>query len=191
MDSFPGRSGRQPVHRDSAPQPVSAPPTEAQPVRHSTPVNHSRPTPTKKFGGKNKLLWGLIGIAIVGFIAWIGFTGYNTFVASRLIDSGKYQAVFLTNGQVYFGKLSRVNNETYTLNKIFYLQASQQAGVDAENPQETAAASSNVQLIKLGSEVHGPEDKMVIDRAQVLFFENLKKDGKVAQTIEDYYKDDK
>jgi ABC-type Zn uptake system ZnuABC Zn-binding protein ZnuA len=43
-----------------------------------------------------------------------------------------------------------------------------------------------VQLIKLGSEVHGPEDAMMIAKAQVLFYENLKPDGKVAQSISKY-----
>jgi hypothetical protein len=41
-------------------------------------------------------------------------------------------------------------------------------------------------LIKLGNEVHGPEDSMVIERSQVLFFENLKNDGKVVDSINKY-----
>ncbi len=42
------------------------------------------------------------------------------------------------------------------------------------------------QLIKLGEEVHGPEDAMIINRDQVLFYENLKPGGKVSQLIQNY-----
>ncbi len=106
------------------------------------------------------------------------------------IDSGKYQAVFFTNGQVYFGKLSSQNDNYMKLTDIFYLQtqASEEEG-DSKNPQQTTNdQSGNVQLIKLGNEVHGPEDEMIISRDQVLFYENLKKDGKVSQKIDEFNK---
>lgn len=45
-----------------------------------------------------------------------------------------------------------------------------------------------MQLIKLGDEIHGPEDEMILSKDQVLFYENLKTDGKVAQSIEKYKK---
>ena len=68
----------------------------------------------------------------------------------------------------------------------FNTQSNDQYAADANNPQKTADANSNVQLIKLGNEIHGPEDNMIIARDQVLFFENLKNDGKVSATIKDY-----
>jgi len=37
--------------------------------------------------------------------------------------------------------------------------------------------------VKLGSEIHGPEDLMIINRAQILFVENLKPSGRVSQAI--------
>ena len=39
---------------------------------------------------------------------------------------------------------------------------------------------------ELGGELHGPEDVMYVSREQVLFWENLKDDGKVATAIKDY-----
>lgn len=102
------------------------------------------------------------------------------------IDSSKYQAVFFTNGQVYFGKLAEMPRGYYKLTNIFYLQPKEQTA-DAKNPQATATAgSSELQLIKLGSEIHGPEDTMILSKDQLLFFENLKKDGKVSQSIASY-----
>jgi hypothetical protein len=119
---------------------------------------------------------------------------YNKFVGSP-IDSSKYQAVFLTNGQVYFGKLQKSVDNYYKLTDVFYLQATQAKTdstneADAQNPQ-TTSSQAGVQLIKLGNEVHGPEDSMVIDRSQVLFIENLKKDGKVVDSIDKYKKENK
>lgn len=108
------------------------------------------------------------------------------------IDSSKYQAVFFTNGQVYFGKLTSLNDNYMKMTDIFYLQTQGQAeSDDKNNPQETSTdQNSSVQLIKLGNEVHGPEDEMIISRDQVLFYENLKNDGKVTQIIAQY-KDNK
>ena len=36
------------------------------------------------------------------------------------VNDGKYQALFLTNGQVYFGKLKRADSKTVEMNEIFY-----------------------------------------------------------------------
>jgi hypothetical protein len=72
------------------------------------------------------------------------------------------------------------------LTDIFYLQT-HNTSADSKNPQQTTSQQSNdVQLIKLGSEVHGPDDEMIISKDQVLFFENLKKDGKVTDSISKY-----
>lgn len=108
------------------------------------------------------------------------------------IDGGKYQAVFFTNGQVYFGKLSDAGNGYFSLKDIFYLQAKNAGSVTkdgSQNPQQTAdGTAADVELIKLGNEIHGPQDEMIISKEQVLFFENLKPDGKVADSIAKYKK---
>lgn len=131
-------------------------------------------------------MWLIIAIAVVvlgagGWFAWSHLRGVPG------IESDKYQAVFFTNGQVYFGKLHKVDSEYMKLTDVYYLQtqSSEVDSTDSENPQDsTSSESNNVQLIKLGSEIHGPEDAMIISKDQVLFFENLKPKGKVSQTIE-------
>jgi hypothetical protein len=40
--------------------------------------------------------------------------------------------------------------------------------------------------VKLGNELHGPEDEMTIEKAQVLYWENLKPSGKVSEAISSY-----
>ena len=91
------------------------------------------------------------------------------------IRSGEYQAIFLDNGQVYFGKLEKTQGSFYLLKDVFYLQSN----VAVEQ-------ASNLSLTKLGSEAHGPEDEMSINTEHILFIENMKNDSKVVQAIEQY-----
>lgn len=89
-----------------------------------------------------------------------------------------YYAVFLTNGQVYFGHLFYENTDTPILTEIYYLQAST-TGTGGD-------ATSNYTLVKLGKELHGPEDQMVLNLAHVMFWEELSGDSKVLAAIKDY-----
>ena len=98
--------------------------------------------------------------------------------------NNSYQSVFLSNGQVYFGKVTRMDNKYMVLEDIYYLQVS-------NSTQQSQAAVAEVQqsqlsLVKLGNELHGPQDKMIINNQHVLFTETLKEDSKVAQAILKY-----
>lgn len=95
------------------------------------------------------------------------------------VKQSQYQAVFLTNGQVYFGKISEMDRGDVKLTDIYYLQVQQ--SLQAEAKQSTD--QQNLSLAKLGGELHGPEDVMYISDKQVLFWENLKDDSKVVQAI--------
>ena len=97
------------------------------------------------------------------------------------IEEGKYQAVFMTNGQVYFGKLTNPTGTYAKLTDVYYLQVQQ-----AVQPAAESEESSQVSLTKLGSELHGPTDKMHISRDQILFWENLKDDSTVVKAIKEY-----
>ncbi len=103
----------------------------------------------------------------------------------KFVDTSKLQAVFLNTGQVYFGNISSVNNEYFVLDNIYYLQT---ANADTTAANQTAA-SNNISLVKLGCELHQPYDRMVVNRDQVTFWENLKTDGQVAKAVKEF--DDK
>lgn len=94
-------------------------------------------------------------------------------------DSSHWQAVFLTDGQVYFGKLSNFNTRFALLDQVYYLKFSQglQQG-DLNN-----VSSQQLNLIKLGGEAHGPENRMYIAKDKILFLENLKDGSSVVQAI--------
>ena len=100
-----------------------------------------------------------------------------------------YQAVFLTNGQVYFGKLSDVSATYATLNDIYYLQVTQPPLQGSQQQGQAASdAQPQLSLVKLVNELHGPVDEMKINRDQILFFEDIKEDGRVMTAVREYQK---
>lgn len=191
-DEGPFRSTR-PTDRRAAtrPEPVYRQPDAPQSAKVEPVSAAQSPTAhraSKKTKSPRRFKFPLI-ILLVVILAAVGFfivSNMNSKDAAPAINKSQYQAVFFTNGQVYFGKLSSVNSEYLKLTDIYYLQTASTAAKDA-NPQQTSTDDST-KLIKLGDEIHGPEDQMVISKDQVLFYENLKNDGKVAQSIESYKK---
>ncbi len=103
-------------------------------------------------------------------------------VKGASISASGYQAVFLTNGQVYFGKLSDTDKDYVTMTDIYYLQVVQPP-LQGQQTATTTPQSSTISLVKLGNELHGPVDVMHISRSQVLFYEDLKEDGQVVKAI--------
>lgn len=89
-----------------------------------------------------------------------------------------YYAVFLANGQAYFGNIAKEDDRQLVLKNIYYIQKNPDAGQSA----------GDVTLLKLGNEIHGPEDMMEINKDHILFIEQLKPDGKVAKAIQEYRK---
>jgi len=102
---------------------------------------------------------------------------------SKYVDESKYQAVFLNGGQVYFGKIKNLNDKYLRVADIYYLRVNQQVQPDAKSGQQSA---NDISLVKLGCELHGPADEMVVNREQVIFWENLKGDGQVAKAVATY-----
>ncbi len=108
-----------------------------------------------------------------------------------------YQAVFMVNGQVYFGKLSDTSQQYMTLEDVYYLQLIQQPGLQGsqqgnaqQQQQQQQQAQPQLTLRKLGKdELHGPMDMMKINTDQVLFYEDIKEEGDVMQAIRKYQKD--
>ncbi len=118
--------------------------------------------------------------ALVVVIAGI-LLGGVVFSKHPSVKSGQYQAVFLTNGQVYFGNLNNADAKNPVLNNVYYLQSPQQNSQTGGSQSTTP--SNDVTLVKLDSALHGPEDTMILKGNQILFWENLKNSGKVAQLI--------
>lgn len=139
--------------------------------------------------GGSKMPW--IVLAVVVIIVVVLAVLFRDRWAGKSDDkmtgkSSDYQAVFLTNGQVYFGRISNTHEEYVTLKDIFYLQVQNPPIQGSQQQQQAQQAQPQLSLVKLGNELHGPVDEMHINRTQILFYEDMKADGKVAQAIKEY-----
>jgi hypothetical protein len=123
----------------------------------------------------------ILAVAAVYLFAIRGGSGSE----NNYVDSKKMQAVFLNGGQVYFGNIKNLNDKYMRVSNIYYLRVNQTV-----QPDGTAAqgGAQDISLVKLGCELHGPTDEMLINREQVVFWENLKTDGQVAKAVADYVK---
>lgn len=152
--------------------------------RPTPAVTTSPTTPEPPAGsGRGKKLTLSKGLRAASVVLFVSATILLLAVAAQMIynrpkseaafvNPDKIQAVFLNGGQVYFGRISHINKDYLRLVDIFYLQVNQQI----QPEQENAPAPDNISLVKLGCELHRPTDEMIINRAQVLFWENLKND---------------
>jgi hypothetical protein len=144
----------------------------------------------------SKMKWiiiGVVALVLVAAVVWY-FASNNGGKVLGASTSSTYQAVFLSNGQVYFGKLEEQGN-WIELTDIYYLQVTQnlqaastadQAKTATPTTDSTSTTQPNIQLVKLGSELHGPKDAMHIERDKVLFWEDMKDDSKVVAAIKQY-----
>ena len=163
-----------------------------QPVAYADSRPQSRPVGKSNTKLIVTILAVIVAVAVVVTAAWaLLVKNDGGFAATTSVKKDQYQAVFLTNGQVYFGKLKSTGGDYLTLKDIYYLQvdsAIQPSTKTGEVTTKSTDKNSNVQLIKLGNELHGPEDEMQVSKEQVLFWENLKQDGKVSKAIASYKK---
>ena len=109
---------------------------------------------------------GLVFLSILMSVLMISGCG-----KSSIDTKTEYQAVFLDNGQVFFGK-AEVGPEFVTVRDVFYIQNTM--------TQETKEVR-NI-LVKRGQEWHGP-DSMYINKTHVVLIEPVSHDSQVAKLI--------
>jgi hypothetical protein len=86
-----------------------------------------------------------------------------------------YQAVFLTNGQTYFGRYYDRIGAYAKIEEVYYLQ--QVANADPN-------ASPDTRLIRRGQELHAPSARMLIPKSAILFVEDLTDASPIAQFMQ-------
>lgn len=151
--------------------------------------------PKANKGGSKGMLAKIIMILIVVVIILGGlyfvdkYTKINIFGmnGAEKVTVTDWQAVFLTNGQVYFGKIQSYSGSYLHLEDIYYLQVVQAPLQQTQEGAQAAQQGQNeLSLVKLGNELHGPQDAMKINSDHVLFTEKLKSDSKVVDAITRY-----
>src|SRR3989344_4289205 len=115
--------------------------------------------------GKHWLLKALLFLAVL-------CAGKLLFSPSLKIDSSKWQAVFLTNGQVYFGHMKHLGSGFVKVSPAYYLRT-------ADNLQNGDKSQPALGLVKLGNEIHSPEEEVFVSLEQIVFWEYLNPESQV------------
>ena len=127
----------------------------------------------KRWALVTQIVWMVVGLLVIA--------GAGLYIAGR-VRGGKravefptpYQAVLLSNGSVYFGKLAGYGGASPVLSEVYYI-------VSQTDPETKKV--SNV-LVKRGKEMHQP-DRMYLNPRQMLFVETVGPSSKVANLIQE------
>jgi len=109
-------------------------------------------------------------LALVVFTAAFAYVEWWDFVPPSL-GGARYQAVFLSNGQTYFGHYVDRVGPYAKIENAFYIQQTPAAN-------ENEAATSKI--VRRGSELHEPEPFVLLPKSAILFVEDLRTDSSVA-----------
>ncbi|MBI2411090.1 MAG: hypothetical protein HYV32_04335 [Candidatus Kerfeldbacteria bacterium] len=131
------------------------------------------------------LFWpyAVIGLAAILFSMKMGLY-YKQ--AKDLIPESSYQAVFLSNGQVYFGHLDIVSRSYLELTDVYYIkeQLPENTTEDAADTDTTDMSDqTQLSVVRLGNEVHQPVNKLTLNRDHILFWETLQPDSRIIDAI--------
>jgi hypothetical protein len=125
-------------------------------------------------GGLYRLVWLIAGIVLIAVGVMLIVEHLRGAHSSEVKFLTPYQAVLLTNGSVYFGKLEGYGGSTPELTQVYY--------VVTQTNQETKQVTNA--LIRRGQELHKP-DRMYLNPRQILFVEPVGTDSRVAQLIKE------
>jgi len=89
----------------------------------------------------------------------------------------KRQAVFLTNGQVYFGFVLDADKPIVTIKDAYAVKADDLLPTDETNEKR------QIIMTKTSNELHNPEDAMYVNRDHILFYQTISDQSKVNETI--------
>ena len=154
-------------------------------IRFNAPAEPRRGEGEKKkggisFGWVKKMVKPAAFVLILAALAAAVFLGRGVLVKVFGSQDKPYSAVFLTNGQVYFGKMIEKSKNEIVLDEVYYIQLSSGA---AQEGIAQGSAQNHLNLVKLGNELHGPTNELYINASQVVFYEYLREDSKVVEAI--------
>ena len=120
----------------------------------------------------------LVGALIVLIVVALLF--YKTTDENNYVNTSGYQSVDInvngsTGGQIYFGKIVRMNSSFVVMDNVFYLQP--------------GSTSNQYTLNSLSCTLYNPQDQIVINRSQVAFWENLSSKSQVVSDIQKWQTD--
>jgi hypothetical protein len=119
----------------------------------------------------------LIGALIILIVVALLF--YKTTSETNYVNTSTYQLVDINinvaGGQIYYGKIVRMNSSFVVLDNVFYIQP--------------ASSGTNQYLTSLTCTLYDPQDQIVINRSQIAFWENLSSKSQVVTDIQKWQTD--
>jgi hypothetical protein len=112
-----------------------------------------------------------LGLFVALFIATLLFVQWWDFTVPSLGHT-TYQAVFLANGQTYFGRYYDRLGPYAKVENAFYIQQTRSDDRDAPPASK---------LVRRGSELHEPTSAMLIAKTAIVFVEDLQEGSSVAE----------
>jgi hypothetical protein len=98
------------------------------------------------------------------------------------LNTEGYSAVFLVNGQVYFGKIVANSQFELQLEDVFFLRVDEPS-LSGEEEQQ-ASSEPLLSLVQRSKSLHKPIDPMTLNKSQVILIEPLAADSEVIEAIE-------
>ncbi len=135
---------------------------------------------TTKSGVAGKLLVISLIVVSLAVTAFVGFAIFRGINGADYVNADSYQEVTLSDGRVYYGKITDMDSAFMTLENVYYMQQNFQTASEA-NPQQEP-----ITLTKLGEERSCPSDNLYINRDQVIQWTNIRSEGEVAKAIESH-----
>ena len=111
----------------------------------------------------------LLGLVLMGLGVWLGSLAFGSGSANPSGPS-PYSAVYLSTGDIYYGKLSWFPSPHLT--DVWLLQRQQ----DAQGQAQVAVEPFN-------SSFWGPVDEIDLNPRQIVFWTRLRNDSKLAQAL--------
>lgn len=105
------------------------------------------------------------------FIAAFFFTQWWDFTIPA-VGRGSYQAIFMTNGQTYFGRYYDRLGAYAKIEDVYYLQ---------QTPAADPNAAPDTKIVRRGNELHGPGSRMLVPKSAIQFVEDLSDGSPIAQ----------
>ncbi|MEK6207541.1 MAG: hypothetical protein AABM32_07860 [Chloroflexota bacterium] len=115
-----------------------------------------------------------LGISLLVFVAALFVTQWWDLTIPS-VGRAQYQAVFLANGQTYFGRYYDRIGAYAKIEDVYYLQE-----VNGTDPD----AASATRIVRRGFELHEPVARMLIPKSTILFVEDLTDSSPIAQFMQ-------
>lgn len=121
----------------------------------------------------DRYLTPILGAAVVALLALLAYQNSDA-TRSPPVFTTPYQAVLMSNGSAFFGKLENAGTPFPVLRDVYYIRS--------QVNQETKEVKNA--LIKRGNEWHAP-DSMTLNARYIMLIEPVKPDSQLAKLIEE------